>query len=82
MSGAEEGPILLDTNILIYALDHESPFYEIARGIVEQAAVGDRRYCIASQTLGEFFSVVTNPRRVKSPRSAQSQVAPLLRRGD
>lgn len=66
--------VLLDTNVLVYALDEESPLHERSRVVVGRAANGDGSYCISSQTLSEFFSVVTNPRRVKKPRSATEAV--------
>ena len=66
--------VLLDTNVLVYALDEECPHHDRSRVVVERAANGEGGYCISSQTLSEFFAVVTNPRRVKKPRSATEAV--------
>ena len=71
--------VLLDTNVLVYALDEESPFHNRSRVVVERAANGEGSYCISSQTLAEFYSVVTNPRRVKNPRSAPEAVDAIER---
>ena len=65
---------LLDTNVLVYALDEESPHHGRSRAVMERAANGEGSYCITAQTLAEFFSVVTNPRRVREPRSAAEAV--------
>jgi toxin-antitoxin system PIN domain toxin len=69
--------VLLDTNVLVYALDKESPHHLSSRRVVDRAAKGDQSYCISSQTLAEFLSVVTNARRVKSPRSVSEALDAL-----
>ena len=70
----ESEPVLLDTNVLVYALDEESPHHAPSRAVVERAANGDGRHCLTSQILAEFFSIVTNPRRVTKPRTAHEAV--------
>jgi len=66
----ESEPMLLDTNVLVYALDEESPHHVPSRAVLERASRGDGDYRLSSQILAEFFAVVTNPRRVRAPRAA------------
>lgn len=69
--------VLLDTNILVYAMDGASTFHAQSRAMLEQAYAVDARLCIAPQCLAEFFSLVTNPKRValaKSPADALAAV--------
>lgn len=70
----ESEPILLDTNVLVYALDEDSPHHVPSRAVLERASRGDGDYRLSSQILAEFFAVVTNPRRVRAPRTAVEAV--------
>lgn len=56
-------PGVVDTNVLVYALD--------------AARQGAATLFVTSQILCEFYSVVTNPRRVAKPRSAAEATAVL-----
>lgn len=67
-------PVLLDTNVLVYALDEESPHHGPSRAIVERAAKGEGSYRLAPRILAEFFSIVTNPRRVRNSCTALEAV--------
>ncbi|MFO7837582.1 MAG: PIN domain-containing protein [Candidatus Thorarchaeota archaeon] len=58
---------LLDTNIFVHAHNHASPHQEKAAGVLHEALDGQLEVCITSQILYEFFSVVTNIRRVHHP---------------
>ena len=60
---------LLDTNILIYAADETSPFYQAAKALREKGLRGEILLCICPQVLNEFFATVTNPQRVSNPRT-------------
>lgn len=71
---SESEPVLLDTNVLVYAIDEDSPHHGPSRAVLERAANGEGVYCLSSQILAEFFAVITNPRRVKSPRAAVEAV--------
>jgi predicted nucleic acid-binding protein len=64
-------PGIVDTNVLVYALDADAPQHATARALLE-AARDDASASpfVTSQILCEFYSVVTNPRRVPNPRSA------------
>jgi len=65
---------LIDSNVLIYAADLESEFQENARNLLDQGMDGKVSLCVSSQVLLEFFSVVTNPRRVNNPRSPEDAI--------
>ena len=56
----------LDTNVLVYATDLDSPYFRSARTLFNDM---ERTYAISPQILFEFMSVVTNPRRVRTPLS-------------
>ncbi len=59
--------MLVDANILLYAVDETSPFHPRARAWLEEALNGTRRVGIAWQTLAAFLRIVTNPRAVAEP---------------
>lgn len=62
--------ILLDTNILVYAVDADSRFHVSCAGVVSRAMTGKLDAVIVPQVLMEFYAVATSPRRVRSPLSA------------
>ncbi len=59
---------LLDTNVLVYALDAHSAQHAASRALVSGARNGDVGLCIAPQNLAEFYAVVTDRRRVRNPQ--------------
>jgi toxin-antitoxin system PIN domain toxin len=63
---------LLDTNILVYALYESSPHHHAARAVLAQAEKPGAEYCLAAQSLAEFYAVVTDPRRVTPARDYAS----------
>lgn len=67
--------LLLDTNVLVYALDNSSEHHAASRAILEQAQSPDAGLCVTSQSLAEFYSLVTNPKRVASPRTVDEALA-------
>ncbi|MCC6523787.1 MAG: PIN domain-containing protein [Polyangiaceae bacterium] len=62
--------VFIDTNVLVYASDPASPHAPASRRFVDQINAGQLDGCIAPQVLLEFFSVVTNPKRVSRARSS------------
>jgi len=56
--------ILLDTNVLVYAHNRSSPKHHQASCILIAAAEGSINAHISHQNLLEFYSVMTNPRKV------------------
>jgi predicted nucleic acid-binding protein len=64
-------PGIVDTNVLVYALDADAPQHAAARALLEAACDdASATLFVTSQILCEFFSIVTNSRRVPKPRSA------------
>jgi predicted nucleic acid-binding protein len=74
-------PGIIDTNVLVYALDADAPQHASSRALLEAARDGSTTLYVTSQILCEFYSIVTNARRVAKPRSpddASSAVSDLL----
>lgn len=66
---------LLDTNILVYAADETSAFYQTAKTLRDKGLKGEITLCICPQVLNEFFAIVTDPKRVANPRTQREAVA-------
>lgn len=60
---------LLDTNILVYANNEDSPFHSKCKTVVEKAVNGEFRAAVAIQNLVELYTVITDKRRVECPLS-------------
>lgn len=72
---------LLDTNILVYALYEDAEHHKPCRHLLDRAQNAEAALCVTPQVLAEFFSTVTNPRRVteaKSPEEAISVITAIL----
>jgi predicted nucleic acid-binding protein len=63
-------PGVIDANVLVYAMAVDAPQYAPSRALLDAARddPGTTLY-VTSQILCEFYSVVTNPRRVALARS-------------
>ncbi|MDQ3114712.1 MAG: PIN domain-containing protein [Actinomycetota bacterium] len=61
--------MLVDANILLYAVDEDSPFHPAARGWLEAALAGPRRVGIPWSSLTAFVRIATHPRATHSPLS-------------
>jgi hypothetical protein len=71
-------PGIVDTNVLVYALDADAPQHAAARALLEAArADTSTTLFVTSQILCEFYSIVTNPRRVPKPRTAAEVMAAI-----
>jgi uncharacterized protein len=70
-------PGIVDTNVLIYALDTAAPQHAAARTLLEAARAETATLYVTSQILCEFYSVMTNPRRVARPRTAADAMTVL-----
>lgn len=60
-------PVLFDSNVLIYTQDQDFPFYKISAKLVKMVVEGQLEGVLTYQNLLEFYSVVTNKKRVASP---------------
>jgi predicted nucleic acid-binding protein len=69
---------LADANVLVYALDTQAQQYATARALLDEARAGAHSTLyVTSQILSEFYSVVTNPRKVMAARSSEDAVAAI-----
>lgn len=59
--------ILVDTNVLVYAVNSDAPQYAVCRALVEAVQAGSLRCALVPQILLEFHAIVTDRRRVARP---------------
>jgi uncharacterized protein len=59
--------MLVDANILLYAVDSESPFHARAHGWLEDALNGTRRVALPWSSLSAFVRIATHPRAMREP---------------
>lgn len=62
--------MLVDANLLLYAIDSDSPFNEPAANWLEEVLNGDRRVAMPWQTIGAFLRISTHPRVAANPLSS------------
>ena len=58
-------PGLLDANILAYAVDADAPQHAASRALLDAASDPAVTLYVTSQILCEFYSIITNRRRVR-----------------
>ena len=63
--------MLVDANLLLYAVDSGSPFNERSAAWLEEVLNGERRVGLPWQTLGAFLRISTHPRVATNPLSAR-----------
>jgi len=59
--------MLVDANLLLYAVDEASPFHAAAKSWLEDVMNGPRRVGLPWQTLSAFLRIVTSPRALEHP---------------
>jgi toxin-antitoxin system PIN domain toxin len=59
--------MLVDANVLLYAVDERSRAHAAARGWLEAALNGSRRVALPWQSLLAFVRIVTHPRALPAP---------------
>jgi toxin-antitoxin system PIN domain toxin len=62
--------MLVDANLLLYAVDVTSHAHAAASSWLEEALNGDRRVGLPWQTIGAFLRISTHPRFTRNPLSA------------
>jgi uncharacterized protein len=62
-------PGIIDANVLVYAMDADAPQHAASRTLLDAARDPSSTLFVTSQVLCEFYSIVTNPRRVSNPRT-------------
>jgi predicted nucleic acid-binding protein len=71
-------PGVIDTSVLVYALDADAPQHAVSRALFEEARDGSVSLYVTFQILCEFYSIVTNARRVgrsRSPADASTAIS-------
>jgi uncharacterized protein len=63
--------MLVDANILLYAVDENSPQHDRARRWLEDALNGTRRVGLPWMSLTAFLRIATHPRALRDPLSAE-----------
>ena len=63
--------IAIDTNLLIYAHRSALPEHRAARRAIEQASRDPRGWGIALPSVSEFWAIVTHPKSLGGPSTAQ-----------
>lgn len=66
--------MLVDANILLYAVDRDSPWHERAAHWWETTLNGHRRVGLPWQTIGAFLRISTHPRVAAHPLSAEAAI--------
>lgn len=59
--------MLLDANLLLYAVDSSSPRHDAAATWLTTTLNGDRRVGLPWQTIGAFLRIATHPRVMTNP---------------
>ena len=59
--------MLIDANLLLFAVDDASPFHEQALGWITAQLNGSRRVGLPWQSLGAFLRISTHPRAATNP---------------
>lgn len=59
--------ILVDTNVLVYALNRDAPQHRASRGLIEAVRQREIEAAVTPQVLLEFFAVITDRRRIERP---------------
>ncbi|WP_102143305.1 TA system VapC family ribonuclease toxin [Mycobacterium hubeiense] len=62
--------MLIDANVLLYAVDTDSPFHEPAHAWLESTLNGNRRVGIPWSSLTAFVRIATHPRALREPMTA------------
>ncbi len=63
-------PGVIDANILVYAINVDDPYHVPSRALLDAAHDPFVMLYVTSQILCEFYSVITNPRRMIAASSA------------
>ena len=62
---------MVDTNILVYAHNQDSPYFKQAKFLLINL-INKGGFCVTSLILFEFFSVITNDRKIEEPISSET----------
>jgi predicted nucleic acid-binding protein len=68
---------LVDTNVLVYAMNRAAPHHAACRALYERALAGELRLCLNAQVLFEYFAVVTHLGHMERQLSADEALLDL-----
>jgi len=68
---------VVDANVLVYAMDADASQHIPSRTLLEAARNGSATLYVTPQILCEFYSIVTNARRVLKPRSSADALSAI-----
>jgi predicted nucleic acid-binding protein len=71
-------PGVVDANILAYATNADAPNHTTSRALLDAARSPSATLYLTSQIVCEFYSVITNPRRVANPSSSHQALQIVL----
>ena len=67
-------PGIVDANVLVYGFDTNAPQHLASRTLLDAGRTGATTLYVSSPVLCEFYSIVTNPRRVLKPRNVADAI--------
>jgi predicted nucleic acid-binding protein len=70
-------PGVVDANILVYAFDVDAPQHAASRALLNAARDPANTLFVTSQILAEFYSIITNHRRVAVARTSAEALRAL-----
>lgn len=70
-------PGVVDANVLVYAMDATASQHHPSRALVDATHDRSITLYVTLQILCEFYSIVTNARRVAKPRSSADALAAI-----
>ncbi len=70
-------PGIVDANVLVYAFDADAPQHLAWRRLLEAGRNRLSTLHVTLQILCEFYSILTNPRRVAKPRSVSDVITAI-----
>jgi toxin-antitoxin system PIN domain toxin len=73
MTSVEPG--LVDANVLVYATNADAANHDASRALLNNPRDPSVTLYVTSQILCEFYSIITNPRRVTTPSSPTEAVS-------
>ncbi|HBI45665.1 MAG TPA: hypothetical protein DDY78_22855 [Planctomycetales bacterium] len=68
---------MVDTNVLVYSVAASAPQRAASRSLVDRAKEPSAGLCVFPHLLAEFFAVITNPKRVSSPKTPEEALAAI-----
>ena len=66
--------MLIDTNILVYAVNSSDPHHKACASVVRRAFAGTLEAVVFPQVLREFYSVVTSARLSQKPLTPEAAI--------